>query len=155
MKVKVTPRDGAGNPIPGAGSFEVEADRCKGRFYLPETDTLLPASWCKEIPDITPEPGDICEFWDDVRPRVYLLRFVEKKKGLYIGKGVDTIASSWEHCRVLARKPLGAIAAHDAISWFFNALLDNDTQSVEAEAYNAFLQVILGVPYAIVKEDEK
>jgi hypothetical protein len=118
--------------------------------HLLKGGVQVPTSWCEAIPDITPEPGDICEFWDDVRPRVYLLRFVEKKKGLYIGKGVDTIASSWENCRVLARKPLGAIAAHDAISGFFNALLDNDTQSVEAEAYNAFLQVILGTVYGRV-----
>lgn len=145
MRVKVTPRDGAGNPIPGAGSFEVEADRCQGRFYLPETDTLLPASWCEPIPEITPEPGDICQTVED--DQLFILNRYEHGKW-YLNKTAHFVGP----VRVLARKPKRFEDVRGAIKAFGSEWCDSDTEAGERDAYEDFLSAILGVPYGRVGE---
>lgn len=141
MKVKVTP------PYEGAGSFVVEALQATDGTWSVDKDTVFPASWCEPIPEITPEPGDICEFWCEHTGR-YIARYVEKDFGRYVSDKHE----SRQYCRVLARKPMGGLDAHDAIGEFYRDISEAHTASAEVIAYNKFLSAILGVPYARVGE---
>lgn len=137
MKVKVSP------DYEGAGSWETDAVFIAGRWRDESTHVEYPASWCEAIPEITPEPGDICE--TDAGD-IFLVE-AETDGRFYDERGIGYDRAD---LRVLARKPLGAIEAHDAINAFFNALMDTDTQSGEVEAYKSFLRAILGTVYGRV-----
>ena len=141
MKVKVTP------PYEGAGSFEVEVESCQTAYssedcgevtkiYILNGGATFPAAWCEEIPSITPEPGDICEFWDD------------DVNGIISRYSSSHLA--WEHCRVLARKPKGYEEARDACADFVVRWVDGAIPQRVA-AYERFLAEILGVHYARVE----
>jgi hypothetical protein len=142
MKVKVTP------PYEGAGSFVVEAESVTSfSTYILKDGAGIPASWCEEIPEVVPEPGDICEFWCEHTGR-HIARFVQKDRAMY----EDDKHKAWTDCRVLARRPMGGLDAHDAIGEFYRDISEADTASAEVIAYNKFLSAILGVPYARVGE---
>lgn len=146
MKVKVSP------PFEGAGSFVVEVESCQTAYssedcgevtkiYILADGATLPASWCEPIPEITPEEGDIVEDFDG---DIFVVEAVAD--GIYFRhNGVSIIPS-----RVLARKPMGGLDAHDAIGEFYRDISEADTASAEVIAYNKFLSAILGVPYARV-----
>ena len=143
MKVKVTP------PYPGAGSFEVEVLTETARGYLlDQIGTWVPASWCEEIPEITPEEGDICEFFNDGMrgPRRVLEFFQTVCEGKYINDG----GYPWDNCRVLARKPKEYPACRSAIHKFYMDTNEAQSETARKAAYETFLSAILGVPYARV-----
>ena len=129
MKVKVTP------PYDGAGSFVVEAvNKTDESYYYLKDGSRYPVEQCEIVPDITPEPGDI----------------VEGEHGLpFFYHPAKTYSKV---VRVLARKPMGGLDAHDAIGEFYRDISEADTASAEVIAYNKFLSAILGVPYARVGE---
>jgi hypothetical protein len=143
MKVKVTP------PYEGAGSFEIESSMMPDGSCFGVEGAHFPASWCEPIPEVVPEPGDICEFWCEHTGR-YIARFVEKDGDLYVSDKHE----SWQFCRVLARKPKGYEdrAAKKGIEDFLREWGDARTDAREQAAYERFLSAILGVPYARVGE---
>ena len=155
MRVKITPRDSEGNPYPGAGSFEVESSMMPDGSCFGVEGAHFPASWCEPIPEVTPEYGDIVEVWDD-KEKTYVAFF--RRLDPVSGKafaGADSEGNAgckWAGFRVLARKPMGGLDAHDAIGEFYRAISEADTASAEVIAYNKFLSAILGVPYARVGE---
>lgn len=138
MKVRVSP------PYDGAGSFEAEqVDTCLG-FCRMKDGAQYPSSWCEKIPEITPEPGDICEFFDLGREKT--IRYLKRiTTGTYIY--IDDCENSWKNCHVLARKLPDWEKAKDAV-WRFWSDITDSSKDGERAAYERFLADILGVPYA-------
>lgn len=150
MRVKVTPRDGAGNPIPGAGSWESELVSRKPikiamngeviTAHLLKGGVQVPASWCEVIPSITPEPGDICE--SALNNDLFIVEdFMDGR--CYFDK---TRYWRQEDCRVLARKLKGFrdSGVADALVRFIDDFNNAETASSEEAAYDTFLRAILG-----------
>ncbi len=149
MKVKVSP------DYEGAGSWETDAVLIAGRWRDESTHVEYPASWCEPIPEITPEPGDIVEVWNNKASRHYVYVYfcavdnnrhrtqtIDNQKGNYV---------DWDNCRVLARKPKGFDSdIRDAIENLKTDFYSAETYMKEKAAYERFLSAILGVPYARV-----
>ena len=144
MKVRVSP------PYEGAGSFEVEAEKA-GKYYWTVKGERLEEAWCEEITEITPEPGDICEFFGPPVPNPIGI-LMKKHRMLcgvvYTAEGHEEF---FDNCRVLARKPKRWTEAKDAVWRFWSDIADSSKDG-ERAAYERFLADILGVPYARVGE---
>jgi len=135
MKVKVTPT------YDGAGSWTTDCVWVAGKWRDEETLAEYPASWCEPIPEVVPQEGDIVEDFDG---DIFVIEAVAD--GIYYRhNGVSIIPS-----RVLARKPMGGLDAHDAIGEFYRDISEADTASAEVIAYNKFLSAILGVEYVLL-----
>lgn len=146
MKVKVTPT------YDGAGSWTTDCVWVAGKWRDEETLVEYPASWCEPIPEVTPEYGDIVEVWDEGERSIsYYVRGLKNGR-IMASRNLGDSGVEWLHCRVLARKPMGGLDAHDAIGEFYRDISEADTASAEVIAYNKFLSAILGVPYARVGE---
>ena len=135
MKVKVTP------PYEGAGSFEAEAgvivhDGIIESYVL--AGVKIPASWCEPIPEVVPEPGDIC-LYHEGSDQAYIDIFVD-------------CGEMREPVKVLARKPKGWIEAQTAACKFVEDWHYADAPTAKQAAYERFLSAILGVPYVRVGE---
>ena len=150
MKVRVRPRDGAGNPIPGAGSWEITAIKYNHRpsgdtMYLDEeSNVAFPASWVTEHPEIKPEEGDICEFWDDAREHTALGVYGKISEIGYFPCTWGGTCVYYKNCRVLARKPrkreeIGGKLAPWALEYFSS----NGSLAKDA-LYADLLRLILG-----------
>ena len=151
MKVKVTP------PYEGAGSFEVEIVNTTETHLVTAEGDQFRKSYCEQIPEITPEPGDIVEVWDDssgvMAKALAFFIYKNPMNGIVRGNLFTTGKDyEWEHCRVLARKPKRWTEAKDAVWRFWSDIADSSKDG-ERAAYERFLAEILGVPYARVDHD--
>ena len=152
MRVKVSP------DIPGAGSWEDEVVEQNADFFRFTNGMQLPREWCEKIPEVVPEPGDICEFSGPTVPKKHkpikagiLKNIIALTSGgfYYLPEG----GGHYETCRVLARKPKGFrdSGVADALVRFVEDFNNADTAYAEEAAYERFLSAILGVPYARVE----
>ena len=140
MRVKVSP------PYEGAGSWEDEVvskfrttiDGVRGDAYLLKSRMQVPANICKEIPSITPEPGDICQSNDN--DEIFILTLYQD------GKWYTGATEYWTNARVLARKPKG----YEEIQQQFKDIINNSDTSYR-ENYDAIVALILGgAEYALL-----
>ena len=145
MRVKVSP------DIPGAGSWEDEVVEQNADFFRFTNGMQLPREWCEKIPEVVPEPGDICEFSGPTVPKKHkpikagiLKNIIALTSGgfYYLPEG----GGHYETCRVLARKPKG----YEEIQQQFKDIINNSDTSYR-ENYDAIVALILGgAEYALL-----